>query len=177
MHFFRLLTLIGMTIMLCSCADKLDSYKGTTPVMKFDEFFNGPVKGYGIVQDRGGKIINRFDIDMVGTWKGNDGTLAEHFVYYDGHTQDRTWKIKKLSDNTFVGHADDIIGDAPGRSEGTAIRWNYVMQVPVGGRTFNLAFDDWMFMMNDGIVINRSVMKKFGIRVADLTIVMRKQTK
>lgn len=164
--------------MLWSCStEQLDSYQGTMPLMKFDEFFNGPVKGYGIVQDRSGRIIKRFDIDMLGEWKGNKGTLKEHFVYYDGSTQDRVWNIQKQDHDSFIGQASDIIGNATGRSVGSSIQWAYVMQVPVGDKTYNMTFDDWMYMMNDDTVINRSAMKKFGIRFADLTIVMHKMGK
>jgi hypothetical protein len=175
MRLSKFLTAMAAVLMLSGCADQLDSYRGTTPPMRFDQFFNGPVKGYGIVQNRSGKIIRRFDVDMLGEWHGNEGSLKEHFVYYDGKTQDRIWHIRKLADNRFVGTAADIIGEARGREEGTAIRWSYVMEVPVGDDTFDMSFDDWMYQMDDNIVMNRNTMTKFGIRVADLTLVMRKQ--
>ena len=49
------------------------------------------------------------------------------------------------------------------------------MDVPVGDTSYRLNFDDWMWAMNDGVIINRSYMKKFGFRVAELTIFMQKQ--
>lgn len=172
---FRSLLMLGSLLLFTGCADQLDSYRGTTPVMQFDRFFAGPVEGHGIVQDRSGKIIRRFDVAMNGSWHGDDFVLAEHFKYYDGKTQDRAWHVRKIAANEYVGRAADIIGDAPGRQEGSAIRWRYVMQVPTqGGNTYDMTFDDWMYMMNDDVVINRSFMKKFGVQVAELTITMRK---
>lgn len=153
----------------------VEEYADTQPPMHFDQFFNGPVKAWGIVQDRSGKVIKRFEVDMVGTWNGDEGTLQEHFVYYDGETQDRTWRIRKTGPDTFTGAADDIVGTATGKSSGSAIKWNYVMKLPVGNTVYNVSFDDWMFMMRDGVLVNRSYLKKFGIRMAELSIFMEKR--
>jgi hypothetical protein len=49
------------------------------------------------------------------------------------------------------------------------------MDVPVGDSKYRLRFDDWMWAMNDGVLMNRSYMKKFGITVAEVTIFMQKQ--
>ncbi|PZP53289.1 MAG: DUF3833 domain-containing protein, partial [Micavibrio aeruginosavorus] len=38
----------------------------------------------------------------------------------------------------------------------------------------NLSFDDWMYLMTDNLVINRSTMKKFGINVGEITISIQK---
>jgi len=45
----------------------------------------------------------------------------------------------------------------------------------VGNSTYRITFDDWMFLMNDDILINRSYLKKFGITVGELSIFMQKQ--
>jgi len=55
------------------------------------------------------------------------------------------------------------------------MRWAYQMDLPVGDKTFQVTFDDWMFLMNDGVLVNRSYIKKFGITVAELTLFMQKQ--
>ncbi len=174
MNLIKFFSLMGVICMLCSCSPDVKTYAGKTPVMKFDEFFNGPLTGHAIIQDRSGKVIRSFVVKMEGNWEGDKGTLKEYFVYDDGKTQNRTWNIKKLSDNRFVGTAADIIGDAPGESAGNAIKWNYVMTVDVSGRKINLSFDDWMYLMTDDLIINRSTMKKFGIKVGEITISIQK---
>jgi hypothetical protein len=162
--------------MLSSCGGKqLDYYKGTTPKVDIKEYFNGPVKAWGIVQDWRGRVVSKFDIDMVGKWDGDTGTLTEKFTYYDGKKQERIWTIKKLADGTYQGTAADIIDKATGAVEGNAARWNYVMDLPVDDTTYRIRFDDWMWQMNDGVLINRSYLKKFGITVTELTIFMQKQ--
>jgi hypothetical protein len=176
MKIFKIMATIGALIMLSSCAGhNLEYYKDTTPRVDIKEYFNGPIKAWGMVQDWRGRVVRRFDIDLVGEWNGDVGTLTENFVYYDGEKQQRVWTIRKLADGTYEGTASDIIDRATGNTEGSAVRWNYVMDLPVKDTTYHIRFDDWMWLMNDGVLINRSYLKKFGITVSELTIFMQKQ--
>jgi hypothetical protein len=163
-------------MILNGCAShSIAQYEGTKPSLALEDYFKGPIKAWGIVQDRSGKVINKFDIVMVGTWEGDTGTLKEDFTYYNGKTQQRIWTIKKIGDGKYEGTASDILNTATGETKGNAAQWNYVMDLPVGDKTFRVTFDDWMFLMNDGVIINRSYIKKFGITWAELTIMMQKQ--
>lgn len=162
--------------MISACGgSRLDYYSNTSPQADIKEYFNGNIKAWGIVQDFRGRVTQRFDVQMVGTWEGDNGTLTEKFSYYDGKKQERVWTIRKLADGSFEGTASDIIDKAVGKSEGSAVNWNYVMDLPVDGTTYRIRFDDWMWLMNDGVLINRSYLKKFGITVSELTIFMQKQ--
>ncbi len=162
--------------MLSGCfSHSLEHYDDTAPKADIKEYFNGPIKAWGVVQDWRGRVISRFDVDMVGSWDGDVGTLEEDFRYYNGSTQRRIWTITKLPDGTYEGRADDIIGKAEGSSNGSAINWHYQMDIQVEDTTYRLKFDDWMWYMNDGVLINRSYLRKFGITVAELTLFMQKQ--
>ena len=176
MKIFTIVAITGVLIMLNGCAtNDLDYYKDTTPQADIKTYFNGPIKAWGIVQDWRGRVVRRFDIQMVGKWEGDTGTLTEHFNYYDGQKQERVWTIKKLANGTYEGTASDIIDKATGKAQGSAVRWNYVMDLPVDDTTYRIRFDDWMWVMNDGVLINRSYLKKFGVTVSELTIFMQKQ--
>lgn len=176
MTFRKGVLLMGILMALSGCAGhKVEKYEGQQPPLELTEYFNGPIKAWGIVQDRSGKVIQRFDVAMIGSWDGDTGTLKEHFEYYDGKTQERTWTIKKLADNRYEGTAGDIIGKAEGDLAGNTMRWAYQMELEVSGTKYKITFDDWMFHMNDGVLINRSYLKKFGITMAELTLFMQKQ--
>jgi len=153
---------------------KLDAYKGTTPPTDVKSCFTGPLKAWGLVQDWRGRVVSRFAIDLVGTWKGDEGTLEEDYTYDDGTQKHRVWHIKKITDDTYEAEAPELVGKGRGKSEGMAINWNYVMDVPVGDKTYRLSFDDWLWQIEEGVYINRSYLKKFGITVAELTIFMQK---
>ena len=159
----------------CTGGPTLDHYKDSDPQLDLQEYFTGPIKAWGLVQDRKGHVTRRFDVTMVGTWEGDTGTLEEDFKYYDGEEQKRIWTIKRLGNGKYEGTAGDILGKADGEVEGSAMRWAYQMDLPVGDTSYKITFDDWMFRMNDGILINRSYLKKFGITVAELTLFMQKQ--
>jgi hypothetical protein len=176
MKTIKLTAFLGALIMLSGCGgNALEYYKDTSPRADIREYFNGPIKAWGIVQDWRGRVVARFDIDMVGKWEGDTGTLTEHFTYYDGRKQERVWTIRKLADGQYEGTAGDIIGKATGQSSGSAVRWGYVMDLPVENTTYRIRFDDWMWVMNDGVLINRSYLKKFGFTVSELTIFMQKK--
>jgi len=168
---FSLFSLLG-----CSSSPKLKNYTEQKPKLDLQEFFTGPIKAWGLVQDRKGDVVRRFDVNMVGSWEGNIGTLDEDFRYYDGETQKRVWTIKKITENEYEGTASDILDKAEAKVEGNAMQWVYKMDLQVGDTTYRITFDDWMFLMNDGVLINRSYLKKFGITVAELTLVMQKQS-
>jgi len=154
---------------------KLGYYKQAQPALDLQEYFSGTIKAWGLVQDYKKRVTRRFDVTMVGSWDGNVGTLDEIFDYYDGQTEKRVWTITKTQKQGYIGTASDIVGQAKGRVEGNAMRWAYQMDLDVDGKTYRINFDDWMFLMNDGVLINRSYLKKFGFTVAELTIFMQKQ--
>ena len=171
----KITMLTGVLIMLSGCGNKLDYYKGSKPEADIKKYFDGNIKAWGLIQDWRGRVTTRFDVDMVGSWKDGVGTLEEDFQFYDGRTQKRIWTITKNEDGTYEGTAGDIVGKAKGAVNGSGVKWAYVMDIPVDGTTYRLKLDDWMWQMNDGILINRSYLKKFGITVAELTLFMQKQ--
>lgn len=169
--------LMGLLAILSGCAGGLsvDRYTEAQPSLDLQQYFTGPIKAWGLVQDYQGNVKRRFDVEMVGTWEGDVGTLKEKFQYYDGETQERVWTIKKVAQNAYEGSAGDIVGTATGQTSGNAMRWAYQMDLKVGEKTYRITFDDWMFLMNDGVLINRSYLKKYGFTVGELTLFMQKQ--
>ena len=169
--------IMGLLGFLSGCigGHSLSHYQEQTPPLDLEEYFTGPLKAWGVVQDYTGKVTRRFDVDMMGTWEDNTGTLQETFKFYDGETQERIWRITRLEQGKYEGRAGDILDKAVGTTSGNAMRWAYQMDLEVGGKTYRITFDDWMFLMNDGVLINRSYLKKFGLTVGELTLFMQKQ--
>jgi hypothetical protein len=44
----------------------------------------------------------------------------------------------------------------------------------VKGKNMKIKFDDWIFMQDERVAINRATMTKFGIKVAELTVMFVK---
>lgn len=57
------------------------------------------------------------------------------------------------------------------------MNWKYQMNVPVGDKKYKISFDDWMYLMDDGSLINKNTFKKFGFKVGSLTLMMHKENK
>ena len=69
-------------LFLSSCADhSIKSYSDELPKINLREFFNGEIYALGIVQDRSGRVIKRFKVDIKASWKDHIATLDEKFVY------------------------------------------------------------------------------------------------
>ena len=129
---------------------------------------------YGILQDRSGKVTRKFTASIEASWSGEQGTLVEHFVFDDGEEQDRTWTLNHLGDNRYTGTAGDVIGTASGEIAGSAFNWTYQLDVPWGDSSIVLNLDDWLYLVEENHLINRTQLRKFGFRVAELTLVIEK---
>ncbi len=161
--------------MLNGCGHSLLHYNNTTPEFSMQEFFDGDIKGWGFVQDWRGRVVSRFDVTLHGEWDGNEGTLKEHFAYYNNKVHDREWRLEVQEDGSYIGYADDVVGPAKGEVLGIAANWNYLIDIELNGKMRRFRFKDWMWQMNDDVVINRAHIKKFGFKVAELTLFMKKE--
>ena len=167
----RLLMLMGTLVGLAGCsAVDIEHYRAETPVLELRDYFHGTIDAHGIFQDRSGAVIKRFKVVIDASWDGEVGTLDEHFTYSDGTTQRRVWTILDRGDGRYLGRAGDVIGEAHGEARGNALRWRYILALPVDGRIIHVDFDDWMFLMGDGVMLNRSVMSKWGFHLGDVTL-------
>ena len=99
----------------CSSVN-IDDYRAEKPVLELRDYFNGTLDAWGMFQDRSGKVVKRFTVRMTGSWKGDEGTLDEHFVYSDGSTQQRIWHLRHLGDGRYSGRADDVVAKPRARA-------------------------------------------------------------
>ena len=165
-----------VALLLVGCGTTLKHYAGTGPEFKLEEFFDGKLTAYGIVQDRQGRVLRRFRVDMVGTWEGNKGILDEQFYYDDGTEEERIWRLEKRADGVYIGDADDVVVPAEGSTSDYALNWNYTLAVPVDDTIFNIDFDDWMYLLDENRLLNRAEMTKWGFRVGEVTLWIEKET-
>lgn len=146
-------------------------YADNTPRFDLFEFFSGSVRGWGIVQDRSGKLLRQFVVDIDGQIDTQGRlVLTENFVWNDGELSRRIWTINHNESFTYRGRAEDVIGVAKGSAAGNALNWAYDLDLKIDGSSWKVAFDDWMFLQPDNVLINRATMKKFGFRLGDITI-------
>ena len=171
------LLIVGL-LFITSCSGKQsmkpEDFKDKQPRLIIEDYMSGSVKAWGILQNRSGKVTRQFSADLNGKWDGEQLVLDEKFNWTDGEVQTRQWKIKKIDNHNYEGTAGDVVGVAKGYSYGPAFKFEYVLLVPVKGREIKITFDDWIFMQDEKVAINRAKMTKFGIKVAELTVMFVK---
>jgi hypothetical protein len=167
----KLFTVVAAASLLAACAAPQPAdYAAEKPLLDLKQYFNGEMTAHGIFTDRSGKVVRRFTVTMTGTWKGNDGVLDERFTYSDGNTERRVWRLTDLGGGKWRGQADDVLGEAAGTSAGNALRWQYTLKLPVDGRVIEVQFDDWMYLMDERVMLNKAVMSKYGIYLGEVTL-------
>lgn len=169
-----LLVLLSVfTLSACSTTD-VSTYANNTPKFDLQSFFSGELRAHGILKNRSGEVIRYFNATLDGRWENGVGTLAEVFVFNDGEIQNRTWTLTPNADGQYIATANDVVGSGEVKIAGNALFMKYVLQVPYDGDIIEVTVDDRMYMVKDGVVINESVMTKFGFEVGYLSIVIEK---
>jgi hypothetical protein len=161
----------------CASAPTPADYAAEKPVLDLKQYFNGELVAHGIFTDRSGKVARRFVVQMTGTWQGNQGTLDERFTYSDGKTERRVWRLTDLGNGRWSGRADDVVGEAVGVSAGNALNWRYTLKLPVDDKVYEVQFDDWMYLMDDQVMLNKAAMSKFGIHLGEVTLSFYKRSR
>jgi Protein of unknown function (DUF3833) len=158
----------------CS-SKKVELYKNNTPVLDLRTYLSGKAKAWGMLEDRKGRITRRFVVEMNTTWNGNKGVLQEHFTFDDGEKSERIWTIEYTDSGNFTATAGDVVGKAIGKQAGNALQMKYTLDLKVGDKNYNVNLDDWMYLLDEKRLVNKSEIKKFGITFARLTIFFEKQ--
>jgi hypothetical protein len=148
-------------------------YAGTGPDFVLKKQLSGRILSEGLIYGPNGKMTNSFVAEMLGEWDGDKGTLSESFTYANGRKQERKWYLTIVSENTFTATADDIVGTAQGVISGSTVKLTYDIILPKEAGGYVLNATDWMYLTDNGVIMNKSEMRKFGIKVAELIATMR----
>jgi hypothetical protein len=174
-------TLAGFSIFLLSlgmlqaCSSvPVSEYADNSPTMVVEEFFNGSLRAHGIVKDRSGKVTRYFNASINAYWLDGVGTLDEVFKFDDGEEQRRVWKLVKDDAGNYVGSANDVVGTSMLEVAGNSLFLDYVLRIPYDDGTLDLHIDDRMYLVSERVLINESVMTKWGFNVGQITLVIEK---
>lgn len=145
----------------------------TGPAFDIRERLNGPIICEGVIYGPTGRISSRFVADFDARWEGNKGVMTEHFRYCSGETQDREWRLSIGNDGSIKAEADDLVGTGTGSQSGAGMHLNYKIKLPESSGGHVLDTTDWMYLVDNGTIINRSQFRKFGITVAEIIATLR----
>lgn len=165
---------VGILVFSGCASIGVNKYASFEPEMVPETFFNGPMSAHGIVKNRKGEVIRYFNADIMGSIQGDTIILDEEFIFNDGEKQKRVWKIKKLPNGTYSATAGDVVNEGLGEVSGNSMFLKYVLAVPYKGKTINITIDDRMYLVKPNILINESIMTKFGFKVGQIILVIKK---
>ncbi len=168
-----LLAVLAKPLFLSFRSQSPRAYSGTGPAFDLRKHLSGQILSEGLIYGPTGKMTNSFVAEMVGEWDGDTGTLSEQFTYSNGTVQTRKWYLKIGPGNMFTATADDIVGKAVGEISGATARLSYKIILPEDAGGHVLSVTDWMYLTGNGTIMNRSEMRKFGLKVAELVATMR----
>ncbi|MBL0796525.1 MULTISPECIES: DUF3833 domain-containing protein [Pseudomonas] len=172
----RLVLLLTLILSIASCTSvDVTRYADQQPALDLQRFFSQPVKAWGMFQKRGGEVTKRFEVNIVSRREGNNLILDERFLYSDGTRQHRVWTLTPEGQGRWSGRAGDVVGVAQGQVAGNTLHWRYRLNVPVDDSTYEMSMDDWMYLMDEDTLINRTSMSKFGVEVGQVTLFFRRQ--
>ena len=161
----------GGALALSACAGpQISDYAAQTPILDLRTYFNGTVDAWGLFTDRSGRVVKRFTVVMDCKWQVDEGVLDEAFTYSDGTKQRRIWRLKALPNGRYEGRADDVVGMASGQTKGNAFQWQYTLALPIDGSVWHVQFDDWMYLMDERVMLNKAVMSKLGVTLGEVTL-------
>ncbi|MCY4306375.1 MAG: DUF3833 family protein [Aestuariivita sp.] len=148
-------------------------YANREPHFDVRTHLNGPIKCEGIIYGPLGRVTTSFVADFFVTWNDNVGVMKEHFCYDDGSVQDREWQLTINNDGSVQAKAADVIGAGIGKPVGSALRLKYRIKLASTSGEHVLNAIDWMYVLPNNTIVNRSQFRKFGIKVGELVATMR----
>ncbi|MXQ08139.1 DUF3833 family protein [Alphaproteobacteria bacterium GH1-50] len=148
-------------------------YRNGEPPFDIRQVLNGPMACEGVIFGPTGRVSSRFVAEFHASWDGDTGRMTERFLYDNGDTQDREWRLTVDDAGAIRAEADDLVGIGRGRQAGHSVMLNYRIRLPEASGGHVLDAIDWMYLTDNGTIINRSQFRKFGIKVAELVATIR----
>lgn len=142
--------------------------------LRIEQHLLGKVTADGVFQDWSGQVRRRFAITAFGEQREGELVLSEDFLFDDGATDHRVWRIRQGPGETYAAHADDMIGEARGVVRGGVLRWSYLFSLGLGARRLTVRFHDSFVRLGEDLLLNTAQVTKFGLPLGRMTILFRR---
>jgi len=164
---------VGLAVLaaLSSCSPPLpiNRFAATTPVFDPVAFFTGHEKSWGVLENRSGAPAGIVTTDCVGTAEGADGVHMVQHLVLDGKDTRRDWHMRRTGPHQFQATANDMVGAATGEAQGRVFHWRWILATSPGQSWRNVVMEQWMYLEDNGAMVNRTTISKLGIILAEVT--------
>ena len=154
---------------------KISQFKSDSKIFDIRKVLEGNLVAEGMVYGISGRLSSTFTAQFSGDWANNEGSFIENFQFSTGKNQIRKWSLIIDSNGKIIGTADDIVGKAVGQQYGSAVMLSYKLKLSedLGGHVIKVI--DWMHLLENDTIFNRSEFRKFGFKVGELVATFRKE--
>jgi len=148
---------------------KPQHFEPSRPELTPENFFVGHTKSSGVIETHGGKPSAQTITETYGTMK-NDTIYIEQDLTTEGKKNHRSWKMYQTDAHHVSATASDIAGIAHGQLYGNYFTWTFTLKLSSHGLVRRVRMTQEMYLQPGGqTMIIRSVLRKFGIIVAQIT--------
>jgi len=155
----------------------IEEFKHKTPLFLPEEFFNGRLRGWGVLESLTGGLQMRSTITAEGEWDAGAQAIrfTETYRFDDGHEDTLRWTIRRVKSGVYSGSEPTLEGEASGEQAGCAFHWRYSRNTPgADGKTTLLNFDDWFYRIDEEACIVRGSAGRAGIPFVTAHVTYRK---
>ena len=176
----RLFSVVASLCALClatSCKSlKPVSFESTRPLLKAEDFFVGHTTSYGVVETHGGRPSAQIRTETQGTLKSGVIYIEQDLMTEGKKKNHRSWQMHQVDAHHIEATATDIAGTAHGTLYGNYFTWTFTLKLSPHNPIKRVRMTQHMYLQPDGhTLIIRSVLRKFGIVVAQITEQFRKE--
>ena len=156
---------------LGGCAAPLSpgAFAGTGPAFDPVAFWTGHSESWGVVENRDGEPTSIITTTTDGTPEGDGGLHMVQRVRHDGKETVRDWHVRRLAGGGFEATANDLVGAARGTPSGRTLHWTWTLATRPGHGPYDVTMDQWMYLADNGTLMNRTTISKLGVRLAGVS--------
>ena len=161
---------VAIMLLTASCAGPgVSQFAGMPPPFDPVRFFTGHVVSWGVIEDRSADPTGVITTDCQGVAEGPDGVHMIQHLTRGKTRQIRDWHMRRVSATHYEATANDIVGTAAGDVAGRVFHLRYVLALDPGNSLENVSMDQWMYLEDDGSMVNRATLSKLGFILAEVT--------
>jgi hypothetical protein len=158
-------------LLAAGCASPLrpQAFANTAPAFDPITFWTGRTKSWGVIENQGGAPTAIITTSTASTAEGVNGLHLVQHVMSDGKDTVRDWHMRRLGNGEFEATASDMVGMARGSASGRTFHWIWTLATKPGNCLFNVAMEQWMYLADNGTLMNRTIITKLGVRLAEVS--------
>ena len=163
---------LGLCAAVSGCGKPMpvQRFAGTAPPFDPLVYWTGHTHSWGVVENRDGTPSEIVQTDCIGEAEGPDGLhMRQTLTEGDGTVSHRDWHLRRTSPGHFTATANDMDGTAAGVAAGRVFHWSWVWARKPGNALLNVTMSQWMYGMPDGTMMNRTMVSKLGVIVAEVS--------